>query len=106
MSSGDVKHLQAHQTVCVLTVPGQRVLILNVRDTAQAAPVVLVAFGPFSPERRRDVAGGFIFGRQELVKGCSGFGRDGNRPAVTGIVAVVCHPGGGVCVGVAATTWS
>lgn len=105
MSADDVKHLQAHRIVCVLTVPGQRALILNVRDTAQAAPVVLVAFGPLSPERRRDVAGGFIFGRQELVKGRGGFGRDRNRPAVTGIVAVVCHPAGGVCVGVAATTW-
>lgn len=105
MNSDEVKHFQAHQTVCVLTVPAQRALILSVRDAAQAAAVVLVAFGPFSPERRRDVAGGFIFGRQELVEGRVGFGRDGNRPAVTGIVAVVRHTGAGVRVGVAATTW-
>lgn len=42
--------------VCTLTVPGERAFILCVGGVGPAAPTVLVAFGPFLPQRSGDVA--------------------------------------------------
>lgn len=86
--------------------PGQDALVLGQRGVGPAAPAVLVALGPFLPQRRRHVGRLFVFGGQELVERRCALGRDGDRAAV----GVVGHPGGGgggggVHVGVAATTW-
>lgn len=86
--------------------PGQDALVLGQRGVGPAAPAVLVALGPFLPQRRRHVGRLFVFGGQELVERRRALGRDGDRAAV----GVVGHPGGGgggggVHVGVTAATW-
>lgn len=107
MSRDEKQLLQTLQSVvCILTVPGECAFILCVCGVGPAAPTVLIAFGPFSPQWCRDVACGFIFSGQELVKRRAGLGCHGYRPAVTASVLVVSHPEDRLCLSVTATTWS
>lgn len=92
--------------MCVLTVPGECAFILCVYGVGPAAPVVLIALGPFFPQWRRHVARGFVFSGQELVKLGAGLGCDDHRAAVTEAVLVLSHPEDRVCLSVTATTWS
>lgn len=90
--------------VCVLPVPGERVVILGGR-AGPAVAIVFVAFSSFLPQWCRNVAWGFVFSWKELVKGCAGLGGDGHRPPVRDILRVVSHLEDRVCLGVTATTW-
>lgn len=67
--------------------------------------MVLIALGPFLPQRSRHVAGGFVFAGQELVKLGGDLRRDDDGPPVAEGVLVIGHPEDRVGLGVAATTW-
>lgn len=100
----DTKNSFVFAVVCVLTVPGERVVVL-IGHTGPAVATVLVAFSSFLPQWCGNVAWGFIFSWKELVKGRAGLGGDGYRPPVTDILRVVSHLEDRVCLGVTATTW-
>lgn len=92
--------------LCVGPVPGEGPVLLSVDGICPTAPIILISFGPFLPQRRRDVPWRFVFGGQELVELGGGLGCDDGRAAVTDVVLAVSHPVFRVCFRVTATAWN